>query len=545
MKQAMQAVVHALASLAAAAALCGPVHAMQQSELQSLAEGTLLEDTFGAGIACRGTRALIGAPNMSLTAQSSGAVFAFRYEGGIWRSAGPLALPVVGAGDHVGGAVCIDGDWAAIGVPYKDASGVNEGVVCVLYANQSAVGWTVSEILRPTSLETGDGFGYVVAIDGDTLVASAPGDDDASPSAGAAYVYRRLGNAWVLEQKLVPPAASLPLSAGASVSVCGSTVVLGSTGNDFFVFERVGGTWTLAGAFEDLQNHYDDFFGRSVSLENETIVVGEPSHGTFQFPIAGAAFIYERNGAGAWIRTQELHPSDAYFSSGGGDDFGRSVHISQGRIVIGAPGHDVNGIGSGQAYIYERDASGQFVETLRLVASDGAPSDQLGMAVAFNGPFLFAGAPYATAQGVRSGKAYVYDVSRGVSYGQGGLNALGLRAELLAYGPQPAFAPELGFFAVDVLPESLGGVIAARSAGNSTIGGPGGPVLLLGAPLVRLSMGFALANADGLLSLQIDKQQSWPLGVVAGDTWYFQAWYRGSNALTGIHLSSAVRATFH
>jgi hypothetical protein len=58
-------------------------------------------------------------------------------------------------------------------------------------------------------------------------------------------------------------------------------------------------------------------------------------------------------------------------------------------------------------------------------------------------------------------------------------------------------------------------------------------------------MGFALANADGLLGLQIDKQQSWPLGVVAGDTWYFQAWYRGSNALTGIHLSSAVRATFH
>ena len=58
-------------------------------------------------------------------------------------------------------------------------------------------------VLYGTQGSAGDQFGYAVAIEGETVVAGAPFDDDVAASAGSAYVFTRSVAVWTEQQKLL------------------------------------------------------------------------------------------------------------------------------------------------------------------------------------------------------------------------------------------------------------------------------------------------------------------------------------------------------
>ena len=121
-----------------------------------------------------------------------------------------------------------------------------------------------------------------------------------------------------------------------------------------------------------------DKFGYSVTISDDGgyAVVGAYNKGSG----AGSAYIYTKQENGQYTQTQKLTASDGAAS----DYFGWAASISGdgGSIVIGAYN---KGGARGSAYIFTRQENGQYTQTQKLLASDGAASDRFGISVAISG----------------------------------------------------------------------------------------------------------------------------------------------------------------
>ena len=103
-------------------------------------------------------------------------------------------------------------------------------------------------------------------------------------------------------------------------------------------------------------------------------------------------------------------------SDGVSDDYcGYSVGVSGDLAIVGAPHHSGSGGWSGAAYLYDA-LSG--VELSKLVAADGALTDQFGFSVAVSGTTGIVGAPGDNANGTWSGSAYLFDLKTGLEFGK-------------------------------------------------------------------------------------------------------------------------------
>src|SRR6266542_4492792 len=193
-----------------------------------------------------------------------------------------------------------------------------------------------------------DGFGFSVAISGETVVVGAPGDD----SRGSAYVFARNGGVWSQQQKLLASDAAAGDAFGESVAISGETVVVGSggggVGGSAYVFARSSGVWSQQQKLRASDAAVADSFGASVAISGETVVVGAIGDDGAAGRDQGSAYVFARSG-GVWSQQQKLEASDAAL----GDQFGFSVAVSGGTVVVGA--HDDSGAAGrlqGSAYVF-------------------------------------------------------------------------------------------------------------------------------------------------------------------------------------------------
>lgn len=89
----------------------------------------------------------------------------------------------------------------------------------------------------------------------------------------------------------------------------------------------------------------------------------------------------------------------------GGDNFGKSVAISNDYVVVGAPKNNENG----KVYIFDPLTS----EVLQLIASDGEKKDKFGHSVAISNDFVVVGAHRKNENGKNSGSAYIFNATTG------------------------------------------------------------------------------------------------------------------------------------
>ena len=83
-------------------------------------------------------------------------------------------------------------------------------------------------------------------------------------------------------------------------------------------------------------------------------------------------------------------------------------------VVVGAYKDDDHGMDSGSAYLFVKPSSGGWVdatETAKLTASDGAAGDEFGYSVAVDGGTVVVGAHGDDDRGSDSGSAYLHEVS--------------------------------------------------------------------------------------------------------------------------------------
>jgi hypothetical protein len=196
---------------------------------------------------------------------------------------------------------------------------------------------------------------------------------------------------------------------GAALSLSGTTLVVGApladqSGKDSgtaYVFERTYLAWDAGLELPATGGATDDNFGLSVAVSGGTIVIGAPGHDQ-KASNAGAAYVFARSGT-TWAQQALLLPS----TGAANDAFGVSVSVSGNTILVGSPRADRGGSDSGSAYVFVRSGT-TWSEQTELIASDGAASDLYGVSVAVSGGLATVGAPQDDDKGLDSGSAYVY-----------------------------------------------------------------------------------------------------------------------------------------
>jgi hypothetical protein len=176
--------------------------------------------------------------------------------------------------------VALDGDTLVVGARNYDDNGSNSGSVYVFV--RSGTTWTQQQKLVANDGASSDWFGNSVALDGDTLVVGAYGDDDNGSISGSVYVFVRSGTTWSQQQKLVANDGVASGKFGDSVALNGDTLVVGASGDDdkgdmsgsAYIYVRSGTTWSQQQKLVASDGVAGDSFGVFVALDGDTAVVG-------------------------------------------------------------------------------------------------------------------------------------------------------------------------------------------------------------------------------------------------------------------------------
>lgn len=386
----------------------------EQAKLTAV--GTSVLDRFASTVALSGETALFGLPNRDIAGEfDRGTVRSFVRGGTMWTQEAEFNTLAGASGDSFGASVALDGDTAVVGMPGDEVgSNANQGAAYVFVLAGST--WTLQARLTASDGAGGDAFGNAVDVEGDTAVIGAHLDDIAGMNrAGSAYVFVRTGTVWAQQAKLVASNAGTTDVFGSSVALSGDTALIGAPGADVpsfgmnagiaYVFVRSGTTWSEQAQLVALDGSSVDEAGRSVALQGDTAVVGaigvDLSGGQKDY---GAAYVFVRAGT-TWTQQQKLMASDGAAT----DELGSSLALDLDTLVVGAHWADVGGrADQGAAYVFVRSGS-IWTEQGKLVASDGAAGDELGQSIALTGDSVIVGAPLDdVATQSDQGSAYVF-----------------------------------------------------------------------------------------------------------------------------------------
>jgi hypothetical protein len=290
----------------------------------------------------------------------------------------PTAPPSSATG--FGTAVAIDGNTVVVGAPGENAA--------YIYVRQSGA-WTLQQKLVGPDNSV---FGAAVGLELDTLVVGAPGGP-VNGDLGAVYVYVRQSGVWSLQTTLSSPGSAanfgrrLALDEG-TLLVGVPPVVISGTPGAAYVFQREGVAWphraTLSAPGMAL------WFGSAVALDGPTAVVGQAVD---QQGLSGEGFIFRRNGD-AWSNVgRVVLPFEQ------GSPFGHWVAVDGDTAYLGTPFHPKDGRIAGSSLVYGR-VGDNWVQKARLESSDLTSADRFGVSVAIDGDTFLASVAWPADAGV-------------------------------------------------------------------------------------------------------------------------------------------------
>tara|TARA_R110002072_G_scaffold273219_3_gene433801 strand:+ start:105151 stop:106716 length:1566 start_codon:yes stop_codon:yes gene_type:complete len=348
---------------------------------------------FGSAVATDGVLIAIGAAGANQLGATSGSAYVFDA-----TNANQIVelIPATGApGDQLGTAIAIDDGFVVVGAPFADGVGTDSGAAYVFDATSGLELFK----LEPADAAAGNQFGYSVAMDGNLAVVG---------TLGAAYLFDvSTGQELV---KLLPTGASTTFGLsgfGEAVAIDAGTVVVGARlengvsgfAGAAYVFDASSGSQLHRLLALDGTTWAN--FGASVAIDGDLVAIGAPEASPIIWH-AGAAYLFD---ALTGQQTLKILPGDGHLQA----KFGSSVDVDGLHVVIGSEKNNASGaFSSGAAYLFEAPG-GNFVQ--KLQASDAAPHDRLGGAVAASNGVFVAGAARDDDNGTDSGSAYVFDAA--------------------------------------------------------------------------------------------------------------------------------------
>ncbi|MHC5113592.1 MAG: FG-GAP repeat protein [Planctomycetota bacterium] len=366
-------------------------------------------DNYGNSVSVSGTAVVIGAPMDNDHGSDSGSAYVCRFDGTSWSQETKLTAPDGAAGDEFGVSVGLAGNIAVVGSWMDDDLGSMSGAAYVF--RYSGTSWVQEAKLTAPDGAASQMFGGAVAVSGTTVVVGAMGDAQNGSYAGAGYVFVRSGGAWIFDQKLVASDGQNLDFLGCAAAIEGESIILGAYGEDdggslagaAYVFGRASGTWAQESKLVAADATAGTRFGTSVGISGSAAVVGAPEEGS-NGTDSGAAYVFRSSGDG-WIQETKLTASDGT----GFDEFGTSVAISGDRVLVGSHQHDVGLPDTGAAYLYGYDSTG-WTEQTALVSPSAYYLDNFGNSVALSDECAVAGALFDDDSGNNAGSAFVFEL---------------------------------------------------------------------------------------------------------------------------------------
>ena len=315
----------------------------------TLAVGAISEDSRAAGI--NGNQA-------DNSATSAGAVYVFTRDGNAWAQQAYVKAANPDAADMFGYSVSLSADGNTLAAGSYDEGGsprqvngtpdnMRRGAGAVYVFTRSGGAWAQQAYIHASNAEAGDSFGVNVVLsdDGNTLLASSLDEDclgtgvnpqgcdndrAADRSAGAAYVFVRMGSTWSEQAflKASNSGANDWFGSRSALSGDGNTAALGASLEDssgrgingkqdddaasesgaVYFFTRAGSTWSQQAYVKSATAEAFDEFGGAVALSRDgrTMIVtahGEDggsrgvggNQGDNSANESGAAFVFSRN----------------------------------------------------------------------------------------------------------------------------------------------------------------------------------------------------------------------------------------------------------
>jgi uncharacterized repeat protein (TIGR01451 family) len=311
------------------------------------------------------------------------------------------------AGDIYGSAVAIDGNLLIIGAFGDDDNGTNSGSAYIYEFNGTS--WIETAKLLPSDGEPNDEFGKEVSINGNRVIIASPGDDDNANGAGSAYIYEFNGIVWS-ETKLLASDGVTGDNFGKSVSITGDRAIIGADGADpsnegaAYIFEFNGTNWVETAILTASDGASNDRFGLSVSIFGDKAIIGTIDDDDNGLN-SGSCYIFEFNGLN-WLQTSKLLASDGVPSH----YFGYSVTINDTKAVVGAKWDNDH---AGAAYVYEYNGT-NWIQSAKLLANDASNTEYFGESVSIFGDTVIVGSYMAHLNGYQTGAAYVYKLNGGL-----------------------------------------------------------------------------------------------------------------------------------
>jgi trimeric autotransporter adhesin len=376
----------------------------QQAYLKAANSGTI--DGFGRSVSIDGDSIVVGAPYEASDSTGvnnppnnnlpdSGAAYVYTRTGGVWTAQAYLKPSSAGA-DHFGISVGISGDTIVVGAEYENSSttgidtspdelAIEAGAAYVFF--RSGVTWTQQAYLKAGNTGADDRFGAAVAISGDTVVIGAPIEDSGSvgvngipdesaPDSGAVYVFTRSGVTWSQEAYLKASNTGSGDVFGYSVAISENNLVVGSINEDSsttgvnsapneaatdagaaYIFTRSGSTWSQQAYLKAGNAGADDTFGSSVAVSGDRIAVGAESEDSSSTGVnsvpnegssgSGAVYVFSRVG-NTWGQRSYLKADNTSTFN----EFGSSVAIDDGTVVVGSPYESTGGDSAGASDVF-------------------------------------------------------------------------------------------------------------------------------------------------------------------------------------------------
>jgi hypothetical protein len=385
-------------------------------------------ELVGTSVAIDGNTAVVGYPYV-YTGAGAGEALVFVKPAEGWKNLTQMALLVPSdgnAGDYFGVAVAMRGDVIVVGAPehfYVDGPGA------VYVFVKPAGGWkgqlTETAKLIASDGMKGDALGSSVSISGNTIVAGAPGLSPFNTS-GAAYVFVKPASGWknaTQTAKLTASDSGAYDTFGYSVSLDGDSLVAGAPSNQqngaAYIFVEPSGGWkdaTQTAKFTASDGANGDDLGYSVSISGDTVVAGAPA--PYQDQKVGAAYVFVEP-SGGWknmTQTAKLTEGDGQ----AGDHLGSSVAIGGSVIAAGAPEYSRGpALKQGGQALWQEGAVYLFTEPTggwktvssktKLNGSDARYRAWLGSSLALKGNTIITGAPALSYFAPWQGAAYLFE----------------------------------------------------------------------------------------------------------------------------------------
>jgi hypothetical protein len=349
---------------------------------------------MGASVALDGDVAIVGAPQSAIAADQGGAAYVYQRSASSWSAGTVLTASDPIDFQSFGRAVALDGDAAVVtGGPGLD------GYAAYIFIRDGA-SWGPHEQAR---LGTAPAFGRAAAVSGTSALFGSPTESNPNPDQGAAYVHVRSASAWTEQQKLSASDGAFNDQFGMAAAIDGDSALVGATGDDnrgsAYVFVRTAASWGQQAKLTASDGAVNDQFGAAVSLRGDSALVGAIGDDVGGQIDQGAAYVFVRNAA-SWVEQAKLTASDGAAS----DQLGASVSLGAEVALVGAANSSA---GSGATYTFTRSAS-VWAQDSKITPLVPMAGDLFGSAVSLSANVALIGTPGHPVPHGNSGAAYVF-----------------------------------------------------------------------------------------------------------------------------------------